>query len=203
MADPFIQQLFLSPWSGAPARGQLPQVPQRAALPTAVAELAGCLVRIPGGSGAADATYECQKQAAGTYAWVQIDGGSGGPLGSLGTASGVTQTGITTETALTGVTVSATVGTSRLIRVSVSLQLNPSVAGGVTFIRPKQDGTALISWIEICASTASYQAYSLNIITAPTPGAHTYTVTLEQNATPGGSVSVVSASLLVEDVGAA
>lgn len=201
MADPFIQQLFLSPWSGAPARGQLPQVPQRAALPTAVAELAGCLVRIPGGSGTADATYECQKQAAGTYAWVQIDGGSSGPLGVLGYA-GVpgTQSGITTEVAITGLSVSATLSASRLIKCSLSADIVNDTTGGRAIARLKQNGTLIAAFAAIAVVATTDHDYFWAWVASLPAGAYTFTATI-QGVT--GSVSVSTSQLVVEDMGAA
>lgn len=45
---------------------------QSAALPTAIAELRGCLYVVQGGAGVADVAYICLKGAADTYSWVSI-----------------------------------------------------------------------------------------------------------------------------------
>lgn len=73
MSDPFIHQLFRSPWTGAPARGALPQVPQSATLPTADANREGQLTWAKGdGSTTPSALYICLESATGTYSWVEV-----------------------------------------------------------------------------------------------------------------------------------
>lgn len=198
MADPFIQQLFLSPWSGAPARGQLPQVPQRAALPTAVAELAGCLVRIPGGSGTADATYECQKQADDTYAWVQIDGGSSGPLGLLGSASGAATINSTPTDvcSVSGLVIPA----GRAIKLTAMFTYQMGSTGNwATFSWLR--GSTLIQAVGDAAAAAS-QGMARSFIYVDEPSAGTYTYTFHVVAGSGTGTMAVT-NIYIEDIGAA
>lgn len=52
-----------------PMRGGLPRVPARETLPTAVADLAGVLIYIPG---TPDEAYFCGRNGAGTYVWKRM-----------------------------------------------------------------------------------------------------------------------------------
>lgn len=72
MNDPQWLQLLRDRWAGATLRGGLPRAPQRTALPTASAELEGCIVLIVGASGAASVLYVCLKGTADTYSWKAV-----------------------------------------------------------------------------------------------------------------------------------
>ena len=199
MADPFVEQLFRSPWSGAPARGQLPQVPANSVLPTASAALAGCLVRIPGGSGVADATYECQKQADGTYAWVQIDGGSG-PGGYLGQATGALATLSGTPAAICTLA-SVTVAANRAVKLTCRGYIQMGAAGQFVSAQWYRDGTGISgSGIPAAIAGSASQAWPMidTFIDTPTAGAHTYSL----RASSSGSGSA-GATIYIEDIGAA
>lgn len=54
------------------ADGSLVKLPKVASLPSATASRRGAVLRVEGGAGVADKTYECRKQANDTYAWVEI-----------------------------------------------------------------------------------------------------------------------------------
>jgi len=188
-------------WAGMViTRGTLPRVPQRATLPTASDATVGQLVRIPGATGAADATYECKKGSDDAYSWVQIDGGISGPLGSLGYALMTTsQNGVGVED-ITDLTVSVTVGTSRLIRISTlfrytnTAQIEPAIMEGATEL-----------WHADLSANTFGLAYAAVLVSGATAGSHTYKVS---NLFGSGTFNVVASSngpnyILVEDIGAA
>lgn len=76
MTDAFLQQLFRSKWSGAQARGALPQIPISPTLPAADANHEGMLTWVKGdGSTTASIVYICLMSSTGTYAWKQVVSG--------------------------------------------------------------------------------------------------------------------------------
>lgn len=56
-------------WTGATLNAQLPRMVQRASLPTASADLAYRMVTIPG---TPDVTYQCLRDAGGTWGWKTV-----------------------------------------------------------------------------------------------------------------------------------
>lgn len=194
--DPQLDLLLRDPWAGQPAtRGSLPRVPSRPELATASEALRGCLVRIPGASGVADATYECQKQAAGTYAWVQID--SGGPLGLLGRQdlSSVTFSGSVTSVA----SITAVVAASRTVRLMIYGNMFASAADSA-YVRSFLDGTGvLISSLAVGTTTMPFSfAY---LYTPASAGSHTFEFKL--NTVSGSTGTISFAQVTVENIGSA
>lgn len=128
------------------------------------------------------------------------------PGGWLGWASATAnQTGITTDTDLTGLTVTVTVGSNRLIKVSAMAILSRTVADGVTTLKIKQDSTLINGDQTTHPGTSFYQASPFALISAPSAGSHTYKLSLERTTGTGTVAMSASATqpalILVEDLG--
>jgi hypothetical protein len=117
------------------------------------------------------------------------------------------QTGITTDTDLTNLSISVTVGTDRLIRITGHGVLQRSVADGVTIGYIKDGSTVIGRWAEgEAAGATSFDLHegSTFVITT-TGGGKTYKLSLERNSGTG-TVSLMAAAdnkawILVEDLG--
>lgn len=130
-----------------------------------------------------------------------------GPRGVLGYAEVTSsQTGITTEVDVTGASVTVTVGSSRLIRVSCMLQIQGTASGGEVRIRSYMDNSTerrLVTHdLPGAGDTTRYAGFALY---EPSAGSRTFKLTAEGN---NGEVSIsalaaVPTLLVVEDIGAA
>lgn len=204
--DPRLNLLMRDEWAGLPAtRGSLPRVPSRPELPTASEALAGCLVRIPGGSGVADATYECQKQADGTYAWVQVDAAAPStaalPKGKLAWAAATASTSFTaSEVDVAGMAVTVNVGDgSRLIRISAfsSMKCTSATQMGLNLY---VDTTTFLQQNVQTMATNDLATFPMSYVHAPSAGTHAYKITASGT---GNIIRNTQAYILVEDIGAA
>jgi hypothetical protein len=116
------------------------------------------------------------------------------------------QGSITTETAVTGLSVAPTIGTSRYVRARCRLWFScTSVC--VVLVRIKADGTLIDSpgqaYIGATGGPGQH-SQEFTVWHTPTAGAHTYTVTVTPSA---GTLSIINSTSLgtleVEDVGPA
>lgn len=115
------------------------------------------------------------------------------------------QTGITTETSLTGLSLAVTVGASRRVRVHAEVTVGATVSGDSAMLRIKEGATILRKREGVVTSGRGLLLIATVYLT-PSTGAHTYIATLER-VTGTGSVSVggtdADSLLAVEDVGGA
>jgi hypothetical protein len=129
--------------------------------------------------------------------------------GVLGYAQVVaSQTGITTEVDLTGLSVAVTAGTSRRIRISYALRTVGSAISSTVGVTIKEGGTALQEgFILNNAGAGIPQNGSDSIVITPSAGAHTYKLTMALAAGSGTvdlhATAARVAYILVEDIGPA
>lgn len=115
--------------------------------------------------------------------------------------------GVTSETDMTGLSVTVTVGTNRLIRVTGTGFTTLSAAdGGWAWGLIRMDGTQIGTWAFSDRPFSDPQERS--VILTPTPGAHTFKMTLQKfsgtTATAGTSHGADDPGFLViEDLGPA
>lgn len=132
---------------------------------------------------------------------------SGAPSSTLGYAEvTANQTGITTETDITGLSTTVTVSAGRRIRITGYTIIASSVA--TDSIRTSiKEGATLLNFSEIKADASgggSGQVASVSVVISPSAGAHTYKLTL-QRVSGTGSVQTIAGStfpnyILVEDI---
>jgi hypothetical protein len=131
------------------------------------------------------------------------------PGGWIGEASAVAnQTGITTETALTGLSVTVTVAASRLLRVTGHGRASRTVADGLMLGTIKEDGVAVGRWLHHQPSAATEMGTGHGfVLRRPAAGAHTYALFLERFSGTGTVATDAAASapayITVEDLGPA
>lgn len=129
------------------------------------------------------------------------------PAGWVGYASVTSnQTGITTEAAVSGLTVSPTVASNRLIKVTVCTHVKSDNTGDRILVRVKADGTTLQTFrVPDCVANLADTAH-FSVFHAPSSGTVAYTVTVERSSGSGSvtveATSTSPATLLVEDTGA-
>jgi len=129
------------------------------------------------------------------------------PKGEIGYAQiTADQTGITTETDLTGLSVAVTVPAGRRIRISAEVLLLSTVEADALGLEIKEDA-AYLRRARARAHADNNVTVSTSVILTPSSGAHTYKlVALRVSGT--GTVTVTAAAsypafILVEDLGAA
>lgn len=138
-------------------------------------------------------------------AWVVVN--AGGQLGYAEVTAN--QTGITSETDLTGLSVAVTVGANRRIKITGQGHVTPQTSVGTCVGRIKEGATNLGRWAGADGGTPIGNS-SLEIgsaILTPSAGSHTYKLTL-QKFTGGNTVDLTAATglpafILVEDIGSA
>lgn len=131
------------------------------------------------------------------------------PRGKLGFSSKTAnQGGITTSlTDITSLSVSVTVGTGRLVRISGSVLIGSSAANDSISITTLE-GAAVLQDTPSVSNAVSYD-YTVHpsVVIAPSAGAHTYKFAAVRNAGAGTIHVTASAAvpsfILVEDIGAA
>lgn len=112
------------------------------------------------------------------------------------------QTGITTVTDLTGLSVAVTAGTNRRLKITGSIRVTRTVADGYTTLYIRESSTNLNFGVTL--STLDFFCVAMAVIT-PTAGSHTYKLSLERT-TGTGTVGIAAAAanpnfILVEDIG--
>ena len=110
----------------------------------------------------------------------------------FGTSSSTNQTGITTETTVSGVTTIITIPPGgRRIKITATAQVYTSINGDVGELKIKQDGVNMKTSRHLLTSTTSTQMISVASF-VPTAGSHTYLFTVARNSGTG--------TLLIENV---
>lgn len=177
-------------------------IPVVSSLPTAGSGYRGVALRLEGGSGVADGVYVCVKGTS-SYSWVRMDNASTSsfPLGVLGVANKTSTQSISSGGAtITSLSVTATVGSSRRVKATITIDLGISSTTNGASITLLEDGSTVKSTIVYVATAIGGQTFSLVWSFTPSAGSHTYTV--RGSATPN-TLSVSSAQLMIEDVGVA
>lgn len=128
------------------------------------------------------------------------------PRGWLGEATVTSnQTGITTETAVTGLTASPTIPASRKIKVTVCLHIKSDTANDRWRVRVKADGTTLQDFRNPDTSANLSDTAQFTATHTPSAGTIAYTVTVERTSGSGSlaveAAATSPASLLIEDIG--
>lgn len=145
--------------------------------------------------------------AGNTLTAAQMDGLHGGWLGYASVTSG--QTGLSSETALTGLSVTVTVSADRLIKVTGFGRTSRTVADGVTIGNIQQDGVTVGRWAHHSPDAASEMASQVGFVLLNDLAAGSYTFRLTLQRFSGtGTVGLDAASsgpayILVEDIGPA
>jgi len=130
-------------------------------------------------------------------------------LGVLGYAEvTASQSSITTEVDLTGLSIAITVGSSRRILITGHVAIDRTVSDGLNRLRIKEGATVLVLR-DMPVRGASEGAIELTTIVSKTPssGPHTYKLSLERT-TGTGTIGIIAAAtfpsfILVEDIGPA
>lgn len=147
-------------------------------------------------------SYPATESAGDILTTTNFDKLPGGCIGYITKTS--TQTGITSETSLTTLTVSVTVNTSRLIRVEGFVVVQQLTSAGTSSLRIKESATQLQqSNIDLNASSTGY-LYVVTVL-SPSSGAHTYNLTLQTTAGTTGTAcsATLPGHIIVTDVGPA
>ncbi len=130
---------------------------------------------------------------------------AGGLIGPPGEVT-VSQAGIVTETDLTNLNTVTVVGTNRRVKISFQLATSRTVVDGYNIIRIKEGNDTLRQFLFFCDMTNASFAFSGFVLIYPTPGAHTYKISLQRAtgtgtcalyATNFGELAIISA----EDIG--
>lgn len=132
-----------------------------------------------------------------------------GPQGIVGYAQvTASQTGITTEVDLTGLTTTATVGANRRVRISAQVLFNSSVAADRIGLEIKDGaGSYLMQGRVIVAAASLNFTFATSVVIVPASGTHIFKLAAVRTNGTGTVQMVASASfpafILVEDLGAA
>jgi hypothetical protein len=126
------------------------------------------------------------------------------PAGTLGYAAvTASQTGITTITDLTGLSVTVTVVSGRRIEVRGYVRVAQNTSNGLNTLSIRE-GTTVLAQANESITAGSYHQYNMSVILQPTAGVHTYTLSL---ATTAGTTDLTSsgstdpAYVVAEDIG--
>jgi hypothetical protein len=114
------------------------------------------------------------------------------------------QTGITTATDLTGLTVTVTTVTGRRYRISFGGQFNRSIADGVTTIAVKE-GATVLQQLNLRPASGDQVSFLGEVFIIPTAGSHTYKLTMTTaNGTGDSSLRAASTDpsyICIQDCG--
>lgn len=126
------------------------------------------------------------------------------PVGRLGYAEVIAnQTGISTEVALTGLSVNVSVASGRTVRISGQVQITSATTSGTVILRIKEGATTLQTIQENYNTIGGNGKYiDGSVILSPSVGAHTYSLSLQGTA---GTIDLSAgantpAFILVEDI---
>lgn len=136
--------------------------------------------------------------------WAPRD--AGGSLGYVFT-TGSTQAGITTVVDITSLSTIVTIGTGRLIKISGEVQAQSTVADDTARLQIQEGATILQVCDQLMRPANTTNKMKLSIVLTPTPGSHTYKLTMQRIA-GSGTITVNQntpsvSQLLIEDIGAA
>jgi hypothetical protein len=128
------------------------------------------------------------------------------PLGTLGYAQVTANQGsIVTETALTGLSKAVTVGAGRRIKITASINVEPSDTTTGAKLRIKEGTTTLRQLGMPRQDPAVIDTIDGSVVLTPSAGVHTYYLTLEADRSGGGSLILQGTSgpcfILIEDIG--
>lgn len=123
--------------------------------------------------------------------------------GTLGYAQVVAdQTGITTETDLTGLTTTVTVPANRRIRITGLVALQPDSANTPVMLKIKDGTTQIAACRAVLTITTASQTINCPVTVKPSAGSKTYKLTLTaDNTTSLKADSTTPSWILVEDIG--
>lgn len=129
-------------------------------------------------------------------------------LGTLGyTQVTTTQSGITTEVDLTGLSATVTVGTGRRIKITAQASLYSTVDNDTGAVKIVEGATTLNVGEYPKLSITNTDVKQFSAVVTPTSGVHTYKLTCVRTSGTGGVISYATverpAFILVEDIGAA
>lgn len=135
--------------------------------------------------------------------WTLPKNVAGGILGVPGTT--IVGQSVTTETDLTGLTVTATIGASRRIKLSYHVVISRSVLDGYSNMKIKE-GVNVLSEIFITNDISGIgESRSGFVLLTPSVGLHTYKLSLTRGSGTGTSTLAATATypafFIVEDVG--
>lgn len=116
------------------------------------------------------------------------------------------QTGISTDTDLTGLTTTFTAGTGRRYKINVTAHVAGTVTNDLFSLRLKKDGVQIAAAEGVITLANNQQSVSFTVDDTPTAASHTYKLSLFRPTGTGTltlyATSVVPALLLIEDIGA-
>lgn len=148
--------------------------------------------------------YPATESAGDVLTTTNFDRLPGGWIGYAETTSA--QSGITTVTDLTGLTVTVTVNTSRRIRITGQADITRTVSTDLVIGRVKEGSTNLGIFYS-AATIGTFNTGQAGCVIAPTAGSHTYKLTLERSSGTGTCGVQAAAGepnwILVEDLGPA
>lgn len=128
----------------------------------------------------------------------------GGWIGDVSVTAN--QTGITTVTDLTSLTLTVTAGTSRRLYIEAQAIVTRTVNDGYSLLSIKEGATTLQQIQIHSASTDGDTVYG-NVTVTPTSGSHTYKLTLERGSGTGTTGIAANASapafIRITDIGPA
>lgn len=116
------------------------------------------------------------------------------------------QTGITTVTDLTGLTVTVTAGTARRLKITGRCLADSSVITDRIILSIKESATTFGQGYGHPPAANEQETITAEATVTPSAGTHTYKLTLERNGT--GTVRMIAAAtvpafIVVEDIGPA
>lgn len=134
--------------------------------------------------------------------WTLPDNVAGGTLGyAQVTAS---QTGITSITDLTGLSVTVTVSAGRRIRIEAMAKVSNDTLGGRTAGQIREGGTTLTDFVDFYAAATNASTIGhAPVVLTPSAGSHTYKLSL-QGITGTAAMSAGASNpafILVTDIG--
>ena len=137
--------------------------------------------------------------------WSEADINSlpGGWIGYLEVTA--TQSGISSITDLSGLSITVTVNSNRYIRVTGHITVLQNTGGAAAKARIREGSTTLQMFMDDSLATGERRTKEGSVILTPTAGSHTYKLSLETGA---NTIDMVAASadpgpafILVEDIG--
>ncbi len=115
------------------------------------------------------------------------------------------QTGITTETNVTSLSVTVTVNTSRRIQISCKAEMSSDTLGDTMQIAIKESATMLNRAIAQCFGSGLALTLNTRAVVTPSAGSHTYNITAARASGSGNTLVAASSTspawILVEDIG--
>jgi hypothetical protein len=125
-----------------------------------------------------------------------------GAAGTLGFAETTTTTGgITAQVDLPGLTKTVTVGAGRRVRITGFINVNSSVGGDTAAFQIQENASILQTAYKTLVSANNSDEAHVTKVLQPSPGAHTYKLTLGRAGGTGNITDYLGGFLLIEDIG--